>query len=167
MPTEARKAATKKYSKKCFHYHFSFNPDNPKDKEAIDSFNQFMASNNLKDKPKDSFKLLLKLAKRLERVFLRGEKLKPVLSDNSVIINVKRDGDYLDDILITNIKADTSCFYNLRHLYTDLFLTQREERILKEYGNYTLRAVLGKNEHGVEIWDFEVIDFEPLEVESD
>lgn len=122
MPTEARKAATKKYSKKCFHYHFSFNPDNPKDKEAIDSFNQFMASNNLKDKPKDSFKLLLKRA---------------------------------------------NCFYNLRHLYTDLFLTQREERILKEYGNYTLRAVLGKNEHGVEIWDLEVIDFEPLEVESD
>lgn len=108
-----------------------------------------------------------KLASRIEREFLRGEKLEPVLSDNSVIIKVIWSSKYLDDITIINIKADSSCFYNLRHLYTDLLLTQRNERLLKEYGNYTLRAVLGKNEHGVEIWDLEVIDFEPLEVESD
>lgn len=37
------------------------------------------------------YKKAIKLAKRLRREFLKGEKLKPVFSDNSVIITVDYD----------------------------------------------------------------------------
>lgn len=105
------------------------------------------------------------IVKRLEREILRNEKKQKqlTLNDNEVMILVSYACVELGAITIKNMKADTAHFYSLRHLYTDLLVQHRDEILFKEIGNYELKGKLEINQHGVEIWNFELIDFKPLD----
>lgn len=99
----------------------------------------------------------IKLAKRLEREFLRSEEAISIATINVEVINGLSTFEHVD------IKAN---YINLRHLAGDFHLFDQKE-ICNKDGNYKLKAILGKSQHGVDVWSFELIDFKPLGVSDE
>lgn len=84
-------------------------------------------------------------------------------SHSEVIIIVFYGCTELEAITIKNIKANTPNFYSLKHLYTDLLVTHRDKALFREIGYYKLKCELEINQHGVEMWGFELINLTPQE----
>lgn len=62
--SDVEKLIRKNYRQQCVELHFTFNPNNPKDRKVLKMFDAFMLSRGIEGKKKEAFRRIVNIVMR-------------------------------------------------------------------------------------------------------